>query len=311
MASGWERAFDVAPPVAGPIGVLPDIEGPGFQVRKACKSFRGAFFCGMEWDEWNLVRALVRPHNVVLELGGRFGTTSCVLSEATGNAGSVVAVEPDPKAHRQLLHNRERHNCSFHVFRGTVGSVPIALSPRFAHYATQTQLARPGQNAVPNVDVAALEAKIGKRFDTLLIDCEGCIESFFGDGGGGGGSSRGGSISSSNRRLLSQLSLILLEEDAPAQVDYRRWHARLRRHGFERIWRTRDTFDPKAAWSRNVSHSAWRRGGLSAAPGSKLPTCLEHAKAARLSKRWLDCLDPSGEEPMVPGCHSDPCPPRV
>ena len=255
----------------------------------------------MEWDEWNLVRGLVRPNNVVLELGGRFGTTSCVLSEVTGNSGNVVAVEPDPKAHRHLLRNRNRHNCSFHIFRGTVGSVPIAMSSRFGHYATQTQLARPGQRAVPNVDVATLEAKISKKIDTLLIDCEGCIESFFGGGTGAGGGL------SSNRRLLSQLSLILIEEDAPAQVDYRRWHAKLRRHGFERIWKTRDTFDPKAAWSRNISHSAWRRGGLGDG-AAKLPTCVEYATKARLSRRWLECLDPRSEEPMVPGCNADPCP---
>ena len=63
-------------------------------------------------------------------------------------------------------------------------------------------------------------------------------------------------------------------QDTPSLANARvlRHLARLRRHGFERIWRIRDTFDPKAAWSRNISHSAWRRGGLGEA-AAKLPTC--------------------------------------
>ena len=301
MSTGWEAAFHPAPAFSGPIGAPPEVEGAGFRIKRACRTFDGAFFCGMEWDEWNLVRALVRPNNVVLELGGRFGTTSCVLSQATGNRGNVVAVEPDPKAHRQLLRNRDRHNCSFHVFGGTVGDAPIAISPRFGHYATQTKLATAGERVLPHVSAAALEQRIGKQFDTLLIDCEGCIESFFARAESGDRDLHG------NRRLLSQLKLILIEEDAPVQVDYRRWHARLRRHGFERVWRTRDTFDPKAAWSRNISHSAWRRGGLGEGD-DRLPSCFEYATSAHLSRRWLDCLDPKGEEEMVAGCHSDPCP---
>ena len=174
------------------------------------------------------------------------------------------------------------------MLRGTVGDSAIAMSKAFGHYATQTRPAKAGEHAVPNVDFLSLERQIGKRFDTLLVDCEGCIDRFF---------------AGTNRKLLRQLQLILIEEDAPAQVDYSKWHAHLRRHGFERIWRIRDTFDPSAAWSRNISHSAWRRGGL-----GDLPACPAYARSASLDARWLACLDPAGSEEMVPGCHSDPCP---
>ena len=52
--------------------------------------------CAVEWDEWQIVRAMVPKNSTVLELGARFGTTSCVLSEAVSPGGMVVAVEPDP-----------------------------------------------------------------------------------------------------------------------------------------------------------------------------------------------------------------------
>ena len=44
---------------------------------KACTSFVHAKPCGLEHDEWAMVSALVRPHDTVLELGARYGTTSC------------------------------------------------------------------------------------------------------------------------------------------------------------------------------------------------------------------------------------------
>ena len=124
--TSWQAAFDLAPSTIGPISTPPDCE-KGFRIKRACRTFDGAFFCGMEWDEWNLVRALVKPHNVVLELGARFGTTSCVLAERTGNAGNVVAVEPDPKAHKQLLRNRERHVRSTHkIFKPRISNLAMS-----------------------------------------------------------------------------------------------------------------------------------------------------------------------------------------
>lgn len=254
----------------------------GFRIKKACKTFNGAFFCGMEWDEWQLVNGLVTPQDTVLELGGRFGTTSCVIARRTGNTGNVVSVEPDRSVHRTLLANRDRHNCSFAVVKGVVGDTPLALSREFGHYATQTRDAKPGERgALPTIDVVSLEQRIGRPFTTLLIDCEGCIEQFF--------------KSASNRKLLQQVRLILMEEDVPHKVDYRKWHHRFRHHGFERVWKIRDTFEPTASWSRNISHTAWRRGGL-----GELPSCEAYRKSAGLSPRWLDCLDPASDAPMLP-----------
>ena len=117
----------------------PDCE-PNFRVKQACRTFEGAFFCGMEWDEWQLVNALVRPEDTVLELGARFGTTSCVLSKLTGNAGRVVAVEPDRSVHgKSSFVTVIRTIALFTSSRAwSVHDAPLALSRRFGSYATQT-----------------------------------------------------------------------------------------------------------------------------------------------------------------------------
>ena len=243
--------------------------------------------------------------NAVLELGGRFGTTSCVLAQSTGNSGAVVAVEPDPSVHAQLLRNRDAHNCSFHILRGVVGDTPIALSRKYGHYATQTRLALPGEHSrdvVRSIDVASVERHLGRRFDTLLIDCEGCIRYLFND-------------AASEAEMLDGIQLILMEHDTnkaappwrPRRASssssssttdgersmYAHYFTRLRRHGFRQIWHTQDTSNPRAAWSRTLQHSAWARGPL-LTPDAGAPTCAEFAARMASERNWssreLRCL---------------------
>ena len=200
----------------------------------------------------------------------RYGTTSCALAKATGNTGRVVAVEPDPAAQAHLVANLRRNGCSVGVVRGTVGaSSPLAFVPSWS-YASYTRPAGPGEAAVPNFGLAALEARLGARFDAVLLDCEGCIRAFFGGADG--------------RALLAgeQLRLLLMEEDGhPAQVKYHSWYARLGRHGFRRVWQSHDTYNH--SWSRTLVHSAWARGPL--APGSL--TCRELAARDGLARHEL------------------------
>ena len=60
---------------------------------------------------------------------------------------------------------------------------PMRVLPLYS-YATQTRAAtshdaaRPGGGTAiaPNLPVRELEARLGWQVDTLLLDCEGCIE---------------------------------------------------------------------------------------------------------------------------------------
>ena len=128
----------------------------------------------------------------------------------------------------------------------------------------------PPAAAVPHFRYEELERRIGAKFDTVLVDCEGCIETALGG---------------ANAGLLSQIELLLIEEDVPQQTDYAAWHARLRAAGLQRVWRVRDTFAPDEAWSRQIVHSVWRRGGLRG-----MPTCQAFAAARGLPAAALDCL---------------------
>ena len=76
---------------------------------------------------WQQVIALVPPDAVVLELGARYGTTSCALAKATANSGRVVSVEPDSRVIASLLANREMHECNVAVVNGTVSSEDLTF----------------------------------------------------------------------------------------------------------------------------------------------------------------------------------------
>lgn len=94
-----------------------------------CRTFEGAGWCGMEWDQWVMASALLRHDDAVVEFGARWGTTSCMLARLTHNSGKVVSVEPDRNAHRALLQNRATHRCNFHAVLGTVSERPLTIGP--------------------------------------------------------------------------------------------------------------------------------------------------------------------------------------
>ena len=77
-----------------------------------CRSFRGpaaygrtGTWCFIEWNEWLMVSTLVTPAHTIMELGARYGTTSCMLAAATNNSGRVVSVDIDARIHPALLAN--------------------------------------------------------------------------------------------------------------------------------------------------------------------------------------------------------------
>ena len=52
--------------------------------------------CWLEADIWRLIGELVEPEDTVLELGGRYATTTCALAVRLNNSARLVTVEPDP-----------------------------------------------------------------------------------------------------------------------------------------------------------------------------------------------------------------------
>ena len=181
-----------------------------------CTTFAGPanMKCGIEADEWTLARALVRPGDAVLELGARYGTTSCALAAATKNRGHVVAVEPDQDAWPYLKSNQQRHRCGFAILRGVVGAKDLSWTPNDAGdgYGSSTSVptVRGHSRRVPAMPLTKLLHNVGvPSFNVSLVDCEGCIEHDL------------------TPEILHRLNLLLWEEDGPSPINNRRWYRRL------------------------------------------------------------------------------------
>merc|ERR1719217_1996100 len=108
-----------------------------------------------------------------MEFGARWGTTTCELAKKVGNSGTVIAVEPDAGVHSFLESNIKSKNCHAHVLRAVLGDKPIKMmSTGYATHTEEVDAETPG--ATPAFHIDEIEEALGKKVDTLLIDCEGC-----------------------------------------------------------------------------------------------------------------------------------------
>lgn len=180
----------------------------------------GSASCQMEFPEHELVRQFIEPHMTVLELGARYGTTTFAIAAQQGNSGKLVAVAPDHRVWTVLDDNLKKHSCNAKVLRGVVGTVKRNVSE--GGYGTRAAVRthgplvrRVGKNdaleageqgqtskwheqfsATPT-PLSKLQSDMNMSFDTLLIDCEGCVEYFLQE----------------NPDVLKQVSTILMEAD--------------------------------------------------------------------------------------------------
>ena len=73
-----------------------------------------------EKEEQFLVRKYLPKDAQVLELGARYGTVSCVISEVIQDPTKHVAVEPDPSVIEALTKNRRENGGKFHIYEGVI-----------------------------------------------------------------------------------------------------------------------------------------------------------------------------------------------
>lgn len=223
----------------------------------------GDFNPMIERPEWELVRKWVPANASVLEIGGRYGTTTCEIAKQLRNSGRIVTVEPDAKAWPDLEHNIKANNCRARVLKGVVNAKPIHLT--HSGYAGRTWAANSGDKAECKKDCAnvavfrldQVEEASGLKFDTLLIDCEGCAQDM---------------MEELKPKLTDQIKLILVEADFPTTekrlihpMDYLKFFDLLGQHGFEKVDQFNDcdkqrTGAEQAEWcAETIDHYAFRR----------------------------------------------------
>ena len=128
----------------------------------------------------------------------------------------MVVVEPDILVHNALENNMKANGCNFNIVKGVISRVPLDLAQKNSHNGYGTTSVKCEKSSIPNFTLEEIESKYNLRFNTLVADCEGFLESFMDE----------------NPGLYQQLSLILFEKDCPEKCNYGKITDSLKESGF-------------------------------------------------------------------------------
>lgn len=125
-----------------------------------------------EPELWNRVMGSVRPGDTFVDVGAYIGLYSVAVANRVGEAGTVIAFEPDFENRRALL----RHT-KLNAVQDRVQALPCAVGSfqgtvRFS--ADQSSESSVGEQGTTEVDQITLDDFFSrKRIDVLKIDVEG------------------------------------------------------------------------------------------------------------------------------------------
>ena len=154
-----------------------------------------------EYAEQKLAMKYIKKDDIVLELGARYGTVSCTINKMLNNPNNQVSVEPDHTVWNALETNLQNNNCNVNLVKGFISKKPLALS--YDGYSTIGN--ETTNSTIPNYTLQQIKDKYNiKNFNVLVVDCEGCMETFINE----------------NLDMLSSLRLIMFEEDQPNICNY-------------------------------------------------------------------------------------------
>jgi FkbM family methyltransferase len=154
----------------------------------------------------------INNDDIVLELGSRYGTLSCLLAK---KSKFLVSLDPDVEAVNVCKKNMERHNVKFEALHGILSkeSQKIVLTDYPDGYGKYTEK---GESDIPNFSIKELENKFDLQFNTLVADCERCMEQVL------------------NENDISNIRKICFETDRPYSCNYDNVYSILRKNGLKR-----------------------------------------------------------------------------
>jgi hypothetical protein len=141
----------------------------------------------------------------VLELGGRYGTVSCVINNVLDDPYAHVVVEPDHSVIPALIANRDTHNAFFVVRTEVISNKQKRL--RQAGYGTQfldVEEQEFAEEPLGHITMSELMQSTGLIFDTIVADCEGCLQEFIEE----------------NSDFVRGINMFIFEKDYPETTDY-------------------------------------------------------------------------------------------
>ena len=128
----------------------------------------------------------IEETDVVLEIGGNIGSTSLIIADKLKNSSNLVVIEPSKKAVKELIKNKQKYQFNFHIYEGCLSKKPLFEKKTnilnlsyWMQYTEVTNQSKEATKIINTITFKDLETKFKLRFNTLVIDCEGCYQQIF------------------------------------------------------------------------------------------------------------------------------------
>jgi len=170
--------------------------------------------------EQNLAYLYIKKDDIVLELGARYGSVSCIINHNLDNKENHVVVEPDERVWEALERNKEVNNCKFNIVKGFISKKKLALTNLDEWFGGYGATAVEQNNTkIPSFLLDEIKKKYNMKFNVIVADCEGFLEIFFDE----------------NPELYNELRMCIFEADYVDKCNYTKIRNKLRESGFEEI----------------------------------------------------------------------------
>ncbi len=173
----------------------------------------------MEKDEQDLANKYILEDDIVLELGARYGSVSCIINNKLNNKNNQVVVEPDDRVWYALEENKKRNNCEFNIIKGFISNKKLDLTNLDNYYGYGSTFIENSNTKIPSYTLNEIKKTYNLKFNVLVADCEGFLEVFFDE----------------NPELYDEIRLIIFEEDYREKCNYNKIKYELRKRNFTQL----------------------------------------------------------------------------
>lgn len=119
----------------------------------------------------------IEADDIVLELGGRYGTVSVIINKLVKNKKEHVVVEPDISIIPSLENNMLINKCNFTILPKFISNKNKKIIND--SYGTRMEDINDDYYAATNkLSYEEFKKLYPQKFNTLVADCEGCLEEF-------------------------------------------------------------------------------------------------------------------------------------
>jgi len=157
----------------------------------------------------------IEPNDIVLELGGRYGTVSGVINYKLKNKKNHVVVEPDEKIIPALKKNKELNKSEYHILPKIISNTnKKKIDDGYGtHYIDNNSEENNTNNIISYDDFKKLYPF---KFNVIVADCEGCLGEFIKNMGND----------------FKKINKVLFEADYPDLCNYKEIIENLKKNGF-------------------------------------------------------------------------------